>query len=322
MSDAPGRVCPLGYRYGAAALATAPERRAETLYVIGGLYGNLLALEAVEALVAGESGAVTLCFNGDFHWFDVDDTTFTEINRRVLCHAALLGNVEAELPTAGEAAGCGCAYPETVDAAVVERSNRIHARLKATARRHPEALTGLGRLSMFARYRIGDMRIGIVHGDAEALAGWRFEGSALDDPAHWAWLVSTFTEADVEIFASSHTCLPVCRHLAVGDRYGWVINNGAAGMPNFAGTRFGVITRIGITPSPHRSLYGGILGAVHIDALTLEFDANRWEKEFLANWPAGSPAYISYFARIRNGPAYSLDRALPRSLREGILDEI
>ncbi|MEZ5584243.1 MAG: hypothetical protein R3F37_17180 [Candidatus Competibacteraceae bacterium] len=32
----PGRVCPLRYHYGPAALAVAPERQAETLYVVGG----------------------------------------------------------------------------------------------------------------------------------------------------------------------------------------------------------------------------------------------------------------------------------------------
>ena len=43
----PGRVCPVRYRYGPAAIARAPERPAETLYLIGGLYGNLPALDAI-----------------------------------------------------------------------------------------------------------------------------------------------------------------------------------------------------------------------------------------------------------------------------------
>ncbi len=205
MSERPGRTCPLRYRYGAAALATALERAADTLYLIGGLYGNRLALAAVEMLAAAEAGPVTLCFNGEFHWFDVDDATFVEVNRRVLRHEALLGNVEAELLAEGEEAGCGCAYPDTVEAGVVERSNRIHARLKATDRRHPEALARLETLPMFARYRVGDVRVGVVHGDAEALAGWRFDVNVLDNPANRAWLGAAFLEADVDVFASSHT---------------------------------------------------------------------------------------------------------------------
>ena len=52
MSDLPGRTCPIRYRYGAQALASAPTRVAQTLYVVGGLYGNLQALDALEALAA------------------------------------------------------------------------------------------------------------------------------------------------------------------------------------------------------------------------------------------------------------------------------
>ncbi len=311
MREPPGRVCPPRYRYGPAALATAAEQVAETLYVIGGLYGNRPALDAVEALAAAESGPVTLCFNGDFHWFDVDDAAFGEINQRVLRHDAILGNVEAELLADNEEAGCGCAYPETVEAGVVERSNRIHARLKATARRHPEALAGLDELPMVARYRVGDLRVGVVHGDAEALAGWRFAVEALDDPAQRPWIEEAFRQARVDLFASSHTCLPALRRFGSAGRIRWVANNGSAGMANFAETRFGVITRVGIAPSPRPGLYGGTAGAVYFDALALPFDADRWEREFLANWPPDSPAHRSYFARIRRGPAHSLAAAAP-----------
>lgn len=162
---------------------------------------------------------------------------------------------------------------------------------------------------MYARYRVGDVRVGVVHGDAEALAGWRFDISALDDPTNHEWLVSAFLGANVEIFASSHTCLPVCRRFDLGGRFGWIINNGATGMPNFTDTQFGVITRIGTMPSPHQRLYGGNLGRVYIDALALVFDADRWERAFLACWPTGSPAHVSYFERIRHGPAHALINA-------------
>ncbi len=92
----PGRVCPIRYRYGPSAIAAAPERLAETLYVIGGLYGNLQALATIESMARIEPGPVTLCFNGDFNWFNVDDAGFREINERVLRHDAILGNVESE----------------------------------------------------------------------------------------------------------------------------------------------------------------------------------------------------------------------------------
>ena len=90
----PGRSCPLAYRYGAAALARAPALSVQTLYVVGGLYGNSLALDAVEVLAAQEKSKPTICFNGDFNWFNVDDPGFVSINQRVLAYHAIAGNVE------------------------------------------------------------------------------------------------------------------------------------------------------------------------------------------------------------------------------------
>jgi len=169
----PGRVCPVRYRYGPGAIAGALERPAETLYVVGGLYGNPEAMDTVEAMARAEPGPVSLCFNGDFNWFNVDDANFRAINERVLRHDAILGNVEAELCEDSDAAGCGCAYPDSVDTLVVEHSNQIHARLKRTAVHHPDLLSRLRELPMVARYGIGAVRVGVVHGDAESLAGWR-----------------------------------------------------------------------------------------------------------------------------------------------------
>ncbi len=239
-SDAPGRSCPLRYRYGAAAIARAPQRVADVLYVVGGLYGNLAALDALDALVAAETQPPRICFNGDFHWFDCDDAAFDEVCRRVLAHDATQGNVEAELDGATGDAGCGCAYPAHVDAGVVARSNRIHARLKATAARHPLWLARLAALPMFARYRVGGCQVGVVHGDAHSLAGWDFDAPALADAARQPALRAAFATAGVDLFASTHTCTPALHCVrdiapAAGDagRDGWVVNNGAAGMPNF-----------------------------------------------------------------------------------------
>lgn len=304
--SAAGRICPLRYRYGPAAIAKAPERAAETLYVIGGLYGNLQALAAVEAMARAEPGPVTLCFNGDFNWFNVDDASFRAINERVLRHDAIVGNVEAELGEDSDAAGCGCAYPESVDQRVVERSNRIHARLKRTAARHPDLLRRIGELPMVARYRVGEARVGVVHGDAEALAGWRFDVASLDDPKEQAWRAEAFAKANVDIFASTHTCLPVTRRFDLGG-VKLVANNGAAGMPNARGTHFGILTRIGATPAPHARLYGHTLQGVHVDALAIRYDDAAWQQCFLKNWPEGSPAWLSYFDRIANGPEYRLE---------------
>ena len=300
MSDMAGRSCPLRYRYGAEAIARLPAVEAETLYVLGGLYGNLPALDVVERLAAAESGPVTLIFNGDFNWFDVDDTSFAEINRRVLAHHAIVGNVEAELGVDGDAAGCGCAYPDHVDSVVVERSNRIHARLKASAAQHPDILAALAGLPMIARFAIGDQRVAVVHGDADSLAGWRFDAAALSDPQNQPWLVEAFHRSDVDIFASTHTCLPALRRFSPG----LIANNGAAGMPNFSEQRYGLLTRISTRPPGEDALYGEVQNGVHIHALPIRYDHTDWVERFLANWPEGSDAWLSYFKRIEHGPDY------------------
>lgn len=306
--NTPGRVCPLRYRYGPLAIAAAAEHAAETLYVIGGLYGNPQALAAVEAMARAETGPVTQCFNGDFNWFNVDDAGFRAINERVLRHHAILGNVEAELSAASDAAGCGCAYPDTIPAAVVERSNRIHARLKRAAARHPDLLAHLETLPMLARYRIGAARVGVVHGDADSLAGWRFDVTALGDPAQHVWRAQAFAQAKVDVFASSHTCLPAMRRYNFGGPK-LVANNGAAGMPNARGSRCGMLTRIGTSPSPHARLYGEQVDDAYVDALPIRYDDTAWRRCFLANWPAGSDAWLSYYERITHGPEFRLQEA-------------
>lgn len=306
----PGRICPTRYHYGAAAIAAAPERGAQTLYVIGGLYGNLPALDAIEAMAKAEPGPVTLCFNGDFNWFNVDDAGFRAINRRVLEYSFIAGNVEAELGADSVDAGCGCAYPESVDDGMVDRSNRIHATLRRTAARHADLLARLEESALALRWRVGELRIGVVHGDADSLAGWRFDPLRLDDPAERTWQTAAFAAAGVDMFASSHTCLPALRRFDYsGEKL--VANNGAAGMPNFANARHGILTRVGVAPSPHVPLYGCCLRGAHIDALAIRYDHEAWQRQFLANWPPGSPAWQSYFKRIVDGPDYTLQQALP-----------
>ena len=131
-----GRSCPRQYHYGPAVFDTEPSaalRNLEVLYVVGGLYGNELALHEVLRLFDQEHGRKRLVFNGDFHWFDTDPATFERIQRSVLAHTALRGNVETELadPAPTDDAGCGCAYPQWVGDGVVERSNRILTRLRS-----------------------------------------------------------------------------------------------------------------------------------------------------------------------------------------------
>jgi hypothetical protein len=262
-------------------------------------------------LAAREPLPVTLVFNGDFNWFNTDHAGFDNINSRVLKHVALRGNVETELAEDDSAAGCGCAYPATVSHAEVARSNQIEDRLRETARAFPGHRARLGALPMHAVARVGGVRIGIVHGDAEALAGWGFARNALDEPARVAWIESCFSRTGVRIFASSHTCLPACRTISTPDGTCTVINNGAAGMPNFSGTHYGIITRIAAMSSPD-ALYGVCTEGIHAEALPVAYNQTAWLTEFAKNWPPGSPAYESYWNRIIGGPAGTLAEASPK----------
>ena len=306
----PGRSCPLHYRYAPSAFARAADIRADTVYVIGGLYGNVPALHAILELAATEPVTPTLIFNGDFNWFNVDAASFSAINREVLRHVALRGNVETELGS-DDSGGCGCAYPEYVDDADVERSNAIMRRLRGTARAFPALIQSLSALPMYAVAAVGGTRFGVVHGDAESLAGWRFAHDGLHDATNIAWLQRICRDANLAGFASSHTCLPAFRRFADANRDYFIINNGAAGMPNFSHTQYGLISRLSIHAAAQGlSQYGDAIEGVYVDAIPVHYDAIEFQRTFVDNWPGGSPAHDSYFRRIVDGPAYAPPHAL------------
>lgn len=306
----PGRTCPLSYHYGPSVFSQPTPAHLtdlEVLYVVGGLYGNELALHEVLRLFEAERGRKQLVFNGDFHWFDADPDPFARIQRTVLGHSALRGNVETELAqdTPLSDAGCGCAYPDWVDDGVVDRSNRILQRLWTAAT--TEHRVQLADLPMWQTATVGDMRIGIVHGDAESLAGWGFAQEHLSDSAHRDTVRRWFSKASVDAFACSHTCLPVMQAIRRPGLAspGWILNNGAAGMPNFQADPAGLLTRIAVTPPPgHVSRAGVRCGPVYLDALAIDVPADAVQQRFLAQWPPGTDAHASYFSRIASGPRY------------------
>ena len=137
-------------------------------------------------------------------------------------------------------AGCGCAYPLDVSDAEVSRSNRILERLRDTARAFPQIREHAGRAAHEPR------------GDAWATRAWascmamqpRSRAGASrttgwTSPGTGAGSGIAFRDSGVDVFASSHTCLPAMRTFDFGAGEVAVANNGAAGMPNFAGTRLG-----------------------------------------------------------------------------------
>jgi hypothetical protein len=305
-----GRICPADYRYPPSVFNRPAELAADVLYVAGGLYGNLSALNEIERLAAHEGA--TVVFNGDFHWFDAEPGWFAEVARRVARHHAIRGNVETEIArTAGIGAGCGCAYPASVDEDAVRRSNEILVDLRRTADALPGSAKRLAALPMHLVAQVGGLRVGIVHGDAAALAGWSFAHDALDDAATPAMLDAVRRTARVDVFASTHTCLAALRDFALRAGRLSIINNGAAGMPNFSGLRGGLISRIATTPSPHRRCYGIARDGIFIDALPIDYDHDRFLDRFLARWPRGTAAHASYFERLMSGPGHRMAQARP-----------
>jgi hypothetical protein len=322
----PGQSCPVAYRYSPRSFSGPPSHYAETVYVIGGLYGNLEALHTILRMRDAEASrgtSVSLVFNGDHNWFNVDGPSFHEINDVALDSVAIRGNVEAELAAPTDA-GCGCNYPEYVNADYVACSNAIMERLAATASESRRIRAALDALPLTRTIQVGEERIGIVHGDAEALSGWAFAAERLspigkccsgDATAGALTPLATierfFREAEVRAFASTHTCLAHARDFDVDGVQRLIINNGAAGIPSFSGKHYGIVTRISVDPrQPPASLYGMRLGALRFDALPVHYDQKTWLHRFLTHWPAESPAHRGYFNRLVAGPDFSLDDAV------------
>jgi len=317
--------CPVEYRYAPAHFRRAPSIVAETVYVVGGLYGNLEALHEILRMCEGEAREgrrVALAFNGDHNWFDVDAASFREINQLALDSTSIRGNVEAEI--ARPTGGCGCNYPGYVNAEYVARSNAIMARLQEAADEFPAVKTALGGLPLTRTLEVGGERIGVVHGDAELLSGWSFAAERLSPNRRCcsgdeataeltprARIEQVFREADVTAFASTHTCLAHARDFAVDGRNRLIMNNGSAGIPNFSGATFGLVTRISADPAvPRASLYGIRMGGARFDALPVRFDQSAWMKRFLGNWQPGTPGYDAYFDRLVKGPDFRLADAI------------
>jgi hypothetical protein len=168
--------------------------------------------------------------------------------------------------------------------------------------------------------RVGAERVGIVHGDPESLAGWDpvlrrqlgWHGPSTPTAKVQQWL----RRADVSVLASTHTGLPYAQDFLVEGRRRLVINNGAAGLGNFAGATYGVVTRLSANPAvPADSLYGITIGSLRCDAVPVVFDLAEWRARFLAQWPPGSPGHRSYFTRITRGTRLRPEQAARGSVR-------
>ncbi|WP_218971942.1 arsenosugar biosynthesis radical SAM (seleno)protein ArsS [Raoultibacter phocaeensis] len=301
-----GRVCPVDYRLDEHLFAADPACSCDTLFVVGGLYGNPYALDAVDRLASAESGDVLVVLNGDVHWFDKTAENFEAIERKASRHTLLVGNVEAELRRETDiGVGCGCSYPECTPDDDVSRSNRIHNMLSTALFHRPDLRELLqGRLPAL-NVSVGGRKVGITHGDEKLIGGWGCSRESLQDPIRQDELSRWLRKTGIEVFATTHTCSPAAMVLADGI----VINNGAAGLPNFSGQDFGIVTRISITPA-QEAVFGTRTGDLFVDAVPLRYDQDAYVSWFDDLWSDTSPASISYRERIVAGPDDYIEDAL------------
>ncbi len=309
-----GRACPVDYRIASDAFSGRPEIECDVLYVVGGLYGNPFAASAVDALVESEStGNVEVVLNGDIHWFDKTAANFADIERGIAKYRPLVGNVEAELRRQKDiGVGCGCAYPDCTSDESVARSNRIHKMLSFALESDPELKRMLeGRPSTLLA-SVAGRRVAITHGDEKLLGGWDNSRESLQDILRQDEVDAFMAENDLDVFTTTHTCAPAAIRLARGV----VINNGAAGLPNFVGEHFGLCVRI--AEKPHEdSLFECELDGLFIQAVPVRYDHDAFLKWFDELWAPASAAAISYRSRIINGPEDRIRDSLLGGFRLG-----
>ena len=307
--------CPVAYHYRPEELAVPPAFSCSTAYVVGGLYGNPYALVAVLARASREPNPTEIVFNGDFHYLDTDPDVFQAVDAGVRAHHATLGNIEYTLSSADDTLGCGCDYPGYVADTIVADSNAVVAQLRATA----ATAAGHGWMAGLPRYltvAVGEHRVGIVHGDPENLAGWSLALEAVEPqdpqirehtgfigaPTTAAQVLDWLGRANLDVLCCTHTGLAYAQDYPRAAGRGLVVNNGCAGLPNFAGRHHGVLTRLSTHPEPPAdSLYGITVGGLRFDALPVDYSHDAWTRHFLDAWPPGTPAYRNYYDRIKHG---------------------
>lgn len=326
------------------------------LYVIGGLYGNKYALDEILRIAGKEKIGPTLVFNGDFNFFNSEnESSLLDLNETVrsLGAYATLGNIEQSLIDFASSKGnfddidCGCSYPHYVSDDYVTRSNEIVERLVKRLRgSHGHTLVDFLRtLPKFLKFEVEGVKITVLHGDCFSMSGWRFSAESIepvDERLRKSLVDSNCTDQeslkvndipttsltdiagwmahmDTQVVACTHTCLPVATavpQISNDGADGILVNNGSAGMPNFADTELcGVITRIagldaGAPPEQTSLYHSTALNGLRIDAMAVRYSSD-WIKHFSHTWKRGTAAHENYSCRIERGPQnYKISQAV------------
>lgn len=272
----------------------------ETIYVVGGLYGNKFALEKILQLADEERSKPKIIFNGDMHWFDVNTLDFLEIENSTADFEKLLGNVEFELFNDDDILGCGCNYPENVSDEVVERSNEIHKILKNNVRTE-KILDDIKKREKTLVLNYYGKKIAITHGDEHSLSGWGCGREQLLDNSRIKYLEEWLITNKVNALITTHTCLPVVKKFLNS----FLLNNGASGMANIKNETFGIFVRI--SKNRHKDALISIKDDdIYYELVKIDFDIEKFLKWFDIVWPINSPANLSYRERILKGTSLKI----------------
>ena len=294
-----GRNCSLEYILQKDWAKKSKKLEEEVIYIVGGLYGNRYALEIINKMAHDENAKIV--FNGDMHWFDIEKEDFLKIEELSKDSIKLLGNVEFELLNNTSSLGCGCNYPEDVSDGVVERSNIIHNMMKGNIK-DDQILNDIKERSKTLVLDIFGKKIAITHGDEKSMSGWKCSNENLKLGSRKKELDNWFKENDIDILATTHTCLPVVYY----NGRNIVINNGAAGMANIQGETFGLFTRIAKN-SHKKTIYSEYRDGLYVELVKVDFDIEKFKLWFEKVWPDDSPASISYKNRIINGTTLTIE---------------
>ncbi|WP_101773280.1 calcineurin phosphoesterase [Peptostreptococcus faecalis] len=295
-----GRTCPLDYKIEESSFDTI-EGRYDTIYVIGGLYGNKFALKKIIEMANEEYNETNIMpkfvFNGDMHWFDYKYDDFIEIEKLSESGIKLLGNVEAEMIRLNDiGVGCGCSYPDTTSDDAVERSNEIHKKLKDLATKRKDVYKELEDRKKIVNIQVGSSKVSITHGDEKYLSGWDCSLENLSKKSRQEELYDFMKSKKIDVFATTHTCAQVV--LKYEDKA--VYNNGASGMASVNTSLGGIITRIS-TNRREDFIVEDKINDVYIQQCIVDYDVDEFISWFDEIWNIDSPASISYRNRIING---------------------
>ncbi|QCD53148.1 calcineurin phosphoesterase [Campylobacter sp. RM16192] len=261
-----------------------PELQTDELWIAGGMYGNIYAIEKLNEVALGK----TIVYNGDLHWFDASKESFDKVEELSKDSIKLNGNVEVELKRV-ENLGCGCNYPSYEQEVIVKNAELIHARLKSIG----------SDFSIFEdrkttmHVNVAGVKVAITHGDEKSLNGWGFDHEVLKTKTRQDEIFNWFQKTKFDIIATSHTCKAAV--LNFSNKV--ILNNGSAGMPNFSEFVSGLVTRIASTPN-EKALFRSKIGDVFAELILLKYNKKEFLRYFEELWSEDSAASISYKARI------------------------